>query len=892
MAELPTGLVTLMFTDIVGSTRLWEEKTEAMWESLKRHDSVIREAIEWAEGHVFKTVGDAFCAVFSSPTKAVAAAVRAQRSLYTDPLLNGEERGFAIRVRMGLHCGEPMRTENDYFGPPVNRTARISSTAHGGQILLSSTLIEHLHANLPTEISLKELGLCRLKDLDEPILLFQAEHPELPSKFPPLPSLSSVPNNLPSVLTAFLGRSQELIAMQSLLRSKTRLISIIGAGGSGKTRLAIQVATEMLNKFPGGAWWVDLSTLTHPTQVIPAIAEVFGIKEHPTASLLNQIAERLSKASTLLILDNFEQVTDAAPELDTLLSQSPPLQTIVTTRSALNLSGEHEFPLQEMEAKEAMELFASRVQQLRPNFVLDTTTKPIVERIIRRLDFNPLALELAAAQARILSVAQIEKQLSQRFKLLVSPYRDVNQRQKTLRNALDWSYDILSEPERELFLQISAFTGDFTLDDVLEVCEGEDVFTSIMRLRDQSLIRMQDGEDYPAFRMLESLREYGQEKLKQSGMEAVTHRRFSEYFVQKANDWNANQEDYKFLSFHIDNLRATLEWLLNASDFENAGQLCLSLKTLWERKGAFREARGYIQRCLQGTMPQKTKARLLQNAGWLAYRAGDYPDAERKLQGSDDLFSQLGLASEVAKVQNDRALTAQAQGNLNEARTLFLEAIQHAEESGDEVRQAMRLSNLGLLEIAEERFEAAENHLQKALGIYKRLGDSHGAGVCLCNLSEQALAASHWQDALNFAARSADEFRALNDQTSLLYALTNIAQAASRLSYLQELKEAIREGLPLCVETEHLNFVPYLLEPLLNLLIERQRNADVSILVAILERVDQLLAPQPTNSDSRLRTEKWLQEQEPNSLSIEKQRFSNSNWQEIIMAIGNLDATL
>ena len=846
MIQIPNGFVTFLFTDIENSTRLWEERPDAMWESLKRHDALMREAIEAQDGYIFKTVGDAFCATFKNSESAVKSAVGAQLALHADPLLNGTDpQGVTLRVRMGLHCGEPMCTGADYFGPPVNRAARVSGVAYGGQIVLSSIVASRMSAAMPETISFKELGLCRLKDLPEPETLTQVLHPGLPYDFPPLPSLSNCPNNLPNQLTPFLGRHNELFELESLLAKHIRLVSIIGPGGSGKTRLALQTATEVMEKYPGGVWWADLSYLTEFSQVIPAIANVLGLREIPQRSLVEQIAERLRRAPTLLILDNFEQVIDAAPEIDSLLRQCPPLYALVTTRSALNLSGEHEFPLSEMTQEEAAQLFAIRTKQTRPDFALDQTSRPIVERIIQRLDFNPLALELAAAQARLLSIAQIEKQLSERFRLLVSPYRDISQRQKTLRGAIDWSYELLGEQEKSLFQQFSVFTGSFTLEDALAGCEGEDTLGGLMRLRDQSLLRMEERDERSTFRMLESLKEYGLEKLRSEGKEQAVRGRLADYFANLAANLTSETPDIGAvpnLLLHRDSFRASLSWLIQNKESANGAKLCLAMKPLWERQGAFREGRLSSEKCLGFVTEPESRARLNQNIGWFAFRSGEFDEAGVALEVSRRQFVELGLSGEVSKVQNDLALIAQAQGRNEEARGLFNEAIRQAEESGDELRHAMRLNNLGNLDIQEGRVDEACKHLTKAFDIYESRGDLHGAAVCLCNLSDQALSVEKWDEALDYASQGEARFRLLNDERSLLCALINKGQAAAKLGKTDVVVESVSEALPLCLEAEHRSEMPGLIETLISALTQRTRGEELAPIVAIGERIANLIS--------------------------------------------------
>jgi predicted ATPase/class 3 adenylate cyclase len=831
------GFVTFLFTDIEGSTRLWEEKTEAMWEMLQRHDVVLRASIESSDGYIFKTIGDAFCAAFSHPGAAIQAALSAQRALLLDPLLNGETQGFALRVRMGLHCGEPRHTENDYFGPVLNRVSRVAGMAYGGQIVLSAAMVQAASSILPLDVSVKELGLCRLKGLEEPEVLSQILHPELPLTFPPPPGLA--PSNLPVPPTKFIGRTQEVPEVVAMLLRNVQLVTILGPGGAGKTRLGLQVAGEVLERYSGGVWWVDLSALTDSAQVVPAIASVLGLSEIPHRSPIEQIAERMKDAPTLLVLDNFEQVVDAASDLDRLLRLCPSLQILVTSRTLLNLSREQEYPLADMAMEDAVELFLQRIQQSRPHFHLNES-RPVIESIIRRLDYNPLALELAAAQARLLSLSQIDKQLNQRFRLLVSHHRDVSSRQKTLRGAIDWSYDILTEEDRDLFRQLTVFTGRFTLDDALAVCTGENVITGLMRLRDQSLLRMEEWADPPCFQMLESLREYGLEKLRELGQEAEVSGRIAHYFVQLAKESTGDSAEpagYSNLLFHRDNLRWSLEWLIAGAEGEIAGELCLCLKSLWERQGPLKDERSYILRVLEQDITPKLEAELLRRVGWLCYRLGEFSDAESYLVRSQEIFRNLGRDYEVAIAQNERALIAQSEGRFEEARRLFLDSLGFAERTHDERRQAARLNNLGLLEIAERRFPSAVEYLRRAQDLYIRLQDHHGIAICLCNLSDLSLAMGDWIKAREYAVQSEEKSLLIADRIGALYALANLAQSAGLLGDEATVRRAVRDGIPLCIETNHRALMQTLFQ---SLLLCESNDANSCGVVAAIERVQEL----------------------------------------------------
>jgi predicted ATPase/class 3 adenylate cyclase len=505
----PTGTLTFLFTDIEGSTRLWEHDAPAMQAALARHDELLKLAIEERGGYVFKTVGDAFCAVFPTASDALEAALEIQRRL----LSSEWEQSEPLRVRMALHTGAAEERDGDYFGPPVNRVARLLSAAHGGQVLLSLPTQELVRDQLLVGTTLRDLGEHRLKDLFRPERVFQLSAPELPSEFPPLRTLEAYRNNLPLQPTPLIGRENEVSEVCDLLGGEaTRLLTLTGPGGIGKTRVALQAAADLLEDFTDGAFFVPLATLTEAELFFSAVAETLGVKETAEQPLDETLKDYLSERRLLLLLDNFEQVLEAAPSVTELLAGAPGLKVLATSRTPLGLYGEHEFPvpplsmpdlkrpplLERLTHYEAVRLFLERAQAVKPDFKVTNESAPAVAEICVRLDGLPLAIELAAARIKMLPPKAMLQRLGSRLKLLTGGAHDLPERQRTLRATIEWSHALLDEGEQLLFGRLSVFSGGRTLEAIEAICDAEgdlpvDAFDGVSSLLDKSLIRQEEG---------------------------------------------------------------------------------------------------------------------------------------------------------------------------------------------------------------------------------------------------------------------------------------------------------------------------------------------------------------------------------------------------------------
>ncbi|MBA2597313.1 MAG: adenylate/guanylate cyclase domain-containing protein, partial [Chloroflexia bacterium] len=531
MPSYPTGTVAFHFTDIEGSTRRWETQQQAMWVAVERHIDLLRAAIAAHDGVHFKTVGDAVQAAFPSVPQAIAAAVEGQSALRQEVW---GELG-PMRIRMGIHVGEATPKDGDYLAPMLNRLARVLGAGFGEQILLTEAA-RAAASVLPADHGLRDLGPHRLRDLLEAERIFQLTGPMLPADFPPLKSLDPLTNNLPVQPTPLIGRERELIALRAMIAAPgVRLITLTGPGGTGKTRLALQAAAESLDAFPDGVWWVPLATVSDPELVLEAIAAPLGVRDVAGEPLATTLAEHLKTRHTLLLLDNLEQVVEAAPLIAGLIDAAPDLVILATSREPLRLRAEREFPvaplpvpkegprisLEDALASPAVQLFVERAQAVKPGFSLEATNAADVASICRRLDGLPLAIELAAARVRILAPAALLARLDQRLKLLTGGARDLPERQQTLRAAIAWSHDLLPPPEQALFARLSVFAGGCSFEAAEAICGAAgrleiDLFDGFESLVQKSLLRQEEDPAGDArFTMLQTIHEFAAEQLQE-----------------------------------------------------------------------------------------------------------------------------------------------------------------------------------------------------------------------------------------------------------------------------------------------------------------------------------------------------------------------------------------
>ena len=824
MADLPSGTVTFLFTDIEGSTTRWEHQRAAMQAALARHDAILRTAIEVHGGHVFKTVGDAFCAVFTAAPDALEAALAAQRALASEAW---DEVG-PLRVRVALHTGTVQQRDDDYFGPPLNRVARLLAAGHGGQVLLSAATHELVRDHLPAGTALRDMGEHRLKDLIRPEHVFQLVAPDLPSDFPPLRTLENRPNNLPLQLTPFIGREHDLAALRlRLLDAGTRLVTLTGPGGTGKTRIALQVAADLLVSFPDGVWFVNLAPIADPSLLASTIATALGVPETGGQALLDSLKAYLREKHLLLVLDNFEQITAVANQVADLLAVAPALKVLVTSRVPLHVRGEREYavpplPLPDRAAHtspdwlsqyEAVRLFIERARDVQAEFAVTNANAPAVAEICHRLDGLPLAIELAAARVKLLSPEAILQRLDRPLKLLSGGARDLHTRQQTLRATIDWSYNLLAPEEQTLFRRLGVFAGGFDLAAVEAVCsngdEAGDVFDGVAALVDNSVVRpveTLDGE--PRFTLLETIREYALERLEAAGETGGLRRRHVEYFLTMAERGDLELRGPNELAWlnrletEHDNLRAALQWTLNRGEPGLGLRLAGALILFWYYRGHWSEGRAWLERLLAvgDAAAPAVRARALAAAGYIPSEDGPRIRAwlEESLRLWQAVGDKPGIAESLYYLGTFRLME---EHDKTEARAYVEESARLFWEIGDRWSLARTVTELGNVAYYAGDYDAVGPYYHEGLHLAREVG----APTLLAYALHQVGSWSNWykHDPVQSVALLKESLalnRELNNKRGMSYDLGMLGEVARLHGDYERAAAYYEEGLMLSRE--------------------------------------------------------------------------------------------
>jgi len=803
---LPSGVVTFLFTDVEGSTRLWDRHPDAMRAALERHDILLRAAIDAQGGHVFKATGDAFFAAFHRPQDALRAALDAQIALHAEPW--SLPAGDGLRVRMALHTGAAQRRGGDYFGLPLSRAARLLAAAHGGQTLVSEAGAALLDGLMPGEASLHSLGRHRLKDLAQPQEVFALRAPGLADGFPPLRSLEAFAHNLPAQLTSFVGREAEMRDARARLGG-TRLLTLTGTGGAGKTRLALQVAADALDGFPDGAWLTELAALADPALVTQAVAGVLGVREEADRPLRQSLADSLQSKRLLLLWDNCEHLVESCARLaDWLLRACPGVIILATSRESLDIGGEAVLalsslplpggppppPPDELLRFDSVRLFVERATEAQASFRFSAGNAQAVASVCSRLDGIPLALELAAARVRVLTPAQISDRLDDRFRLLTGGSRTALPRQQTLRALIDWSYDLLAPAEQTLLRRLSVFAGGWPLEAAEAVCAGGDVedwevLDLLARLVAKSLVVAEPPEGGQVrYRLLENVRGYAHGRLAETGGEEALADRHAGWFLGRAEEAEphlsgaAQAEWLGRLEQDRDNLRAALRrW--QATDSARLLRLAGALSRFWYGRSYLSEGGGWLRAALDAAGPDAdggARGKALNGAGMLAWACGEL-DQSAALHAQDlALRREAGDDRGVARALANLGILAVDRKDMSGARVLFEESLGLYRALGNDDGVTVMLNNLGGL--ASDAGDHAESQrlLEEGLALFRQAGNAQGIAASLHNLGKVSLALDRPGAAKRYCRESLAVQQSVGNTQRIASSLANLAEAEAR----------------------------------------------------------------------------------------------------------------
>jgi predicted ATPase/class 3 adenylate cyclase len=844
-ANLPTGTVTFLFTDIEGSTKLAQEYTGALPALLARHRQILKQAIEAHHGFIFQVVGDSFSAAFDTATNALKASTEAQRLLH-----NEAWSPAPIKVRMGIHTGAAQLAEDSSIEGPYSgyatlaMTQRIMSAAHGGQILLSQITCDLVWEQLPSDITLRDMGEHRLKDLLYPIYLYQVTAADLPTDFPALRTLDTFSNNLPVQLTSFVGREREMNEAKNLLFPSpsgspkgmlreggrgegARLLTLIGPGGTGKTRLALQVAEELLPLFTDGVWLAELAPLADAALIPQAIAAVFELRELPNMRLMDTVTDYLRAKELLLILDNCEHLIEACAQLSgSLLRSCPRLKIIASSRESLGIAGETIYRVPSLSLSdlaqvtrealmesESARLFVERATTAQSKFSLTDQNASSVAQICHRLDGIPLALELAAARVGIFSPEEIAARLGDRFKLLTGGSRTALPRQQTLRALIDWSYDLLSDEEQRLLRQLSVFAGGWRFEAAEAVCSNLDVLTLLTKLVNKSIVMVDEQESSTRYHLLETIRQYARDKLLEAGESEQVRDQHLDYFLkfaEKAETYMNGPQEMQWrtlLDDEYDNLRTALEWGME-NDVDKVLRLGGALHLFWERHGYEVEGRRLMNEVLarlktfppaDGEAARKRimyQAKALNAIGFLGFGQGDNLASLKAFEESASLLRQLGekrmLAQALAYIGMARAFL----GEREAAYPVAEEAITLAREVGDKVTLGIALTNMaGVIAVTQAGLKKMRPYAEEGIQLLKETMSRWQTAMTVFGFALFTAMQGNYAEARSQFEACIPLFTELRDRHRLAMVRSELAHLERRQGHFAQAKPLYRETI-------------------------------------------------------------------------------------------------
>ncbi|MBV6478287.1 MAG: Photosystem I assembly protein Ycf3 [Ignavibacteria bacterium] len=825
---IPTGTITFLFTDIEGSTGLSQQFPDSIHDAIDRHNEILKNAFESHNGYIFEIVGDSFCCSFQKAEDAVKAGIKAQLDI-----TNEKWKETFIKIRMGIHSGKAEWSNNKYSGYiTLARTQRIMSAANGGQILLSEDVFRNMNDMFNKSMEFRDLGERRLKDLYQPMRLYQLNLPGLKSDFPPLKTLDARPNNLPSQLTNFIGRETELKQIKYLLK-EFRLITLTGPGGSGKSRLALQTGADVIDEYSDGVWFMELAALSDPSRLLQIFMKTFNLMEQPDSDNFDIIADNLKEKEMLIILDNCEHLIDELARFaDNILKVCSKLKIIATSREALSCHGEVTHRILSLETPdpreklspeilsqfEAVRLFIERAEAVRSDFKVDNENAAALAAICYQLDGIPLAIELAAARVKVLTLEKIHERLSDRFKLLTDGKRTALPRQQTLLALINWSYDLLSDKEKILWNRLSVFSGGWTLAAAEEICsdnilDKSDVLDILSSLVEKSIVIFKEEKD--RFDMLQTIRQYGEDKLILSN----EYEKFSNnhlcYFLELSETENnkirrADTESaMKVLEEESDNADRSILWSSKNQECEKGMRLTAAMCRYWQirsflteginkiefiikscsqlknqlyaklicqlgnfnrLKGENDAARNLIGESLKIRENLKDKDGIIDSLvrfGLLEYDQGNFDEALNYYMQSLDLYIELGSENGIAILKNNMGNIYSIKGEYEKAYVMYEESLLVRNKYGDKLGYAITLNNMGIISYERGDFQKAAVFLDESLTVRKQLGEKNGVALTLMNIGNLNYNQGKYPEAIDFYINSKDVSEEVSDKSCL-----------------------------------------------------------------------------------------------------------------------------
>jgi len=799
--NLPRGTVTFLFTDIEASTRLMQEMGDRYLEAQTAHHAILREAFKSNSGHELRTEGDSFFCVFASALDACMAAAAAQRALASHPWGDGG----AIKVRVGLHTGEAPLVGDEYIGLDVHHAARIAAAAYGGQVLVSETTRGIVAEKLPAGLRLNDLGSHRLKDLANPERLYQLVIAGLQETFPAPRTLDAIHNNLPTQLTSFIGREAEVTTAKRLLQN-TRLLTLTGPGGIGKTRLSLQIAADSARSFPSGIFFVPLSAVRDPDLIASVVAQVLGIPVTGSRLPIDGVTDHLRDKNLLLVLDNFEQLLpEGAPVVSKLIQAGPGVKALVSSRAALHVYGEqevgveplrmpdpHSLPsLSALSQYEAVRLFIERAVAAKPDFQVTNENAPAIAGICERVDGLPLAIELAAARVKLFSPQALLARLETSLAVLSGGARDLPGRQQTLRGAIDWSYELLDEPHKRLLARFSVFARGAGLEQAEAVCGppeevGGDILTGLDELADQSLLRRLPDYEEPRLLMLQTIRDFAAERLDQSAESRLVRDRHVDAYCSLAstaapNLFGSEQKMWlDRLERDHDNFRAAFDWCAATGDAARAMNLAASFWRFWQMRGHLHEGRTRLTSILAmpgGAESPEGRARALEAAGGVAYWQGDTLAAQAFYDECLALTRAFGDKRAIANaIYNDAFPMLVLRNEIDRCKVLFAEALPLYRDLGDDAGVSRCLWGYANCVYFQARYEEAISALDEAIGLSRKTDDKFGLGWALHTRALVAMKISDISGARTFVHEALRLFLKAGDISSIALLLDDAGE--------------------------------------------------------------------------------------------------------------------